>query len=114
MFVGDAGRLVHPASGAGIHNAVVSGSLAGLIAAKYIQNEVTSLKDYQDALEKKCAGIIKTYNNKSKLTSSEKFIKGFSRAFFIIHLLNKLFPNFFQGRVAKILQKDEKIIKSFK
>ena len=37
IFVGDSARLVNPASGAGIHNAVFSGTLAGLTAANYIK-----------------------------------------------------------------------------
>ena len=113
MFVGDAGRLVEPASGAGIHNAFFSGSLAGLIAAKYILGEVSSLEIYQDAMKNKIKRIRKTYYKKSKLKTSSKFQKGFNRAFLMLYFANKIFSNFYQGRVAKILKKDGKILNSF-
>jgi digeranylgeranylglycerophospholipid reductase len=45
MLVGDAGRLLDSLSGAGISNALISGSIAGEVAAMSLNNEV-KLKDY--------------------------------------------------------------------
>ena len=114
MFVGDAARLVDKVSGAGIHNAVFSGTLAGLIAAKYIHGEVTSLKVYQNAMKNRTDRIRKTYHRMRKLDTSDKFLKGFNRAFSYLHLINKIFPNFFQGHFAKIIKKDYRIIDLYK
>lgn len=114
MFVGDAGRLVDPGSAAGIHNAVFSGTLAGLIAGKYILGELTSLKVYQEAMRNKTNRLTKIYYRKSKLTTGEKYEKAYNRAWSILYFLNRLSPNFFQGHVAKMLKRDIKIINSFK
>jgi len=43
ILTGDAARLAHPLSGGGIRNALFSGSLAGIIAAKFINREIPSL-----------------------------------------------------------------------
>jgi flavin-dependent dehydrogenase len=114
IFVGDAARLVDPASGAGIHNSVFSGALAGLIAADYINGKISSLDIFQDLMKNKINRIRRTYNNKIKLNTGDKFVKGFNRVFATISMLNKLFPNFYQGYIAKILNKDLKIIDLYK
>jgi len=114
MFVGDAARLVEPVTGAGIQNAVFSGILAGNIAAKYVLNEVSTLDVYQKAMGKKIRRIKKIYKQKNKLKTSEKYLKVISRVFAFLHFMNKIFPNFFQGSVAKTLKKDEKIIQKYK
>jgi len=113
LFVGDAARLVDPASGAGIHNAIFSGNLAGIIAAKHNLGEIPSLDIYQRLLGKKIKRITKTYNRMKKLDTIEKFDKGFNKSFSKMELVNNIFPNFFQGSIGKILKKDLKIIKSF-
>jgi digeranylgeranylglycerophospholipid reductase len=110
LFTGDAARLVDPASGAGIHNAIFSGKLAGKIAASYINGEISSINIYQNLLKNKINRISKTYHRKSKLNTSEKYAKGFNRAFSTLELINNIFPNFFQGRVGKIFKKDIKIL----
>ena len=111
MFVGDAARVVDPASGAGIHNAAFSGSLAGSIAAKYVQKEITSLKVYEEAMKNKTNRIQKTYNKISQLNTVIKYTKEFKKTFLILNVFNKLIPNFFQGQVVKTLKKDKKILK---
>ena len=78
LFVGDSARLVDPASGAGIHNAVISGTLAGITAAKYILGEINSLDLYQRLMKSKIKKISKTYRSKCKLNTSEKYNKTFS------------------------------------
>ncbi len=121
MFVGDSARLVDPASGAGIHNAVFSGTLAGLTAAGYIKGENKSLDIYQKLMQNKMKRIKKTYINKSKLTSTKKYNKTFNRLFSTINILNKIIPNFYQNQITKLLEKDikkieilkKKIIKNF-
>jgi len=62
LITGDAARLAHPISGGGIKNAIFSGSLAGIISAKYIQGEISSLKPYQDLLQKKISKLKNEYN----------------------------------------------------
>jgi len=113
MFVGDAARVVDPASGAGIHNAVFSGILAGLIAANFILEKIPSLEIYKEAMKEKTGRIKNTYYKKKKMNSDKKFIKGFRKVFLILSFLNKIFPNFFQGNFEKILKKDEKIIQIY-
>lgn len=113
MFVGDAARVVDPASGAGIHNAVFSGTLAGLIAAKYIFKKIPSLEIYNDAIKKKTDRIKNTYYKKKKMNSDKKYIKGFCKFFSILSFFNKIFPNFCQENIAKIFKKDEKIVQLY-
>lgn len=51
MLVGDAGRLLDSLSGAGISNALISGSIAGRVAASYLRNEA-GLEDYPAEFKK--------------------------------------------------------------
>jgi digeranylgeranylglycerophospholipid reductase len=113
MFVGDAARVVDPASGAGIHNAIFSGSLAGIIASRFVKGELKSLDIYQEAMKEKTERIKNTYKRKNKMNTDEKFKKGFKRIFSLLSIINKVFPNFFQGNIAKILKRDEKIIQLY-
>ena len=106
MFVGDSARLVDPASGAGIHNAVFSGTLAGLISSKYINGEIKSLDLYQKLMTQKIKKINKTYKNKSKLTTTKQYNKAFNRLFTSINIINKVIPNFYQNQITKLLYKD--------
>ena len=110
MFVGDSARLVDPASGAGIHNAVFSGTLAGLTAAGYLKGENKSLDIYQKLMQNKMKRIKKTYINKSKLTSTKKYNQSFNRLFSTINILNKIIPNFYQNQITNLLKKDIKKI----
>ncbi len=63
-FCGDAAGLTHPVTGAGILNAIISGSLAGDYAADSIRSSKNFLNDYKDEIE----SIFK----KSFLTASKK------------------------------------------
>jgi len=95
MIVGDAARLVYPESGGGIENALFSGRIAGLTAAKYINGEISSLKSYQNSLRIKVLRIKKGYNRKVKASKSDKkYIQTYQRIFLILGYINKLFPNF--------------------
>ena len=113
MFVGDAARVVDPASGAGIHNAAFSGTLAGIIAARFVKGEVSSLEIFKEAMTEKTQRIKNTYTRNKKLNTSEKFLKGYRKVFSLLNIVNKIFPNFFQGSIAKILKKDEKTIQLY-
>jgi len=112
IFVGDAARLANPIFENGINNAVFSGSVAGIIAAKYIQGEVTSLKYYEKLMNEKVKRIKRAYYQKNKIKTEEKFIKSYRRGFSLLHSLNKLFPNLVQNQLVKIVKKDKKIINS--
>ena len=112
MFVGDAARLANPIFENGINNAVFSGSIAGIIAAKYIQGEVISLKYYEKLMNEKVKRIRKAYNQKNKMKTEKKFIKSYRRGISLLHSLNKLFPNLLQNQLMKIVKKDKKIINS--
>ena len=114
MFVGDAARLVNSATGAGIHHAIVSGSLSGCIAAKYVRGEVPSLEIYQTEMQNKISRLTRTYYNKSKLTTNQKYISTYKKAWSMLSIVNKIFPNFFQGYVAKVLRKDYPILEKYK
>lgn len=114
MFVGDAARLANPATGAGIHNAIISGSLAGCIAAKYTKNELESLEIYQNEMKKILFRLTKTYKNKTKLTTEKKFLSGYKKAFSTLNFANSVLPGFFQNYAAKNLLKNLNILEKYK
>jgi digeranylgeranylglycerophospholipid reductase len=114
MFIGDAARLVDAATGAGIHHAICSGNLAGCIAAKYVQGMLPSLDIYETEMQNKISRLTRTYYNKSKLTTDEKFISAYKKAWSMLSVINKIFPNFFQGYVAKVLRKDIALLEKYK
>lgn len=113
MIVGDAARLANAGTGSGIGNALFSGSLAGIVAAGYIHGEISSLETYQDSMRFKISRLRKTYVRKSKLKTDEKFVRAYRRAFSTLYFINRLFPNFFQGRISKIQEKDKFILESY-
>jgi len=110
MFVGDAARFANPIFENGINNAVFSGSVAGIVAAKYIKGNISTLTIYEDLMSNKVKRLKKAYYKKNKLTTEEKFVKSYRRAFSLIYSLNKLFPNLLQNQLIKIVKKDKKII----
>ncbi len=114
LFVGDAARFANPVFENGINNAVFSGTVAGIVAAKYIKGNISTLKVYEELMKNKVKRLTKAYYNKSKLTTEEKFVKSYKRAFSAIHALNKLFPNLLQNQLIKIVKKDKKIIDSIR
>ena len=114
MFIGDAARLVDAATGAGIHHAVCSGSLAGRIAAKYIRGELPSLNMYQLEMQNKISQLSRRYYNKIKLTTDQQYVSAYKRAWSLLSFLNKIAPNFFQEYVAKVLRKDIVILERYR
>lgn len=112
MFVGDAARLANPIFENGINNAVFSGSVSGIIAAKYIKGKISSLKYYDKHMNRKVKRISKMYNRKIKIKTEGNFIKSYRRGFYLLHTLNRLFPNLLQNQLIKIVKKDRKIINS--
>ncbi|UCH71571.1 MAG: NAD(P)/FAD-dependent oxidoreductase [Thermoplasmatales archaeon] len=115
MIVGDAARLVNSTLGSGIENAVFSGSLAGLIASKYIRKEIPSLEIYQDAMYHNISMLNKYYIRREKLfEDEERFVKGVRRAFSILCFSNKLFPTLLQKSVKKYLEKNKLILELHK
>jgi digeranylgeranylglycerophospholipid reductase len=114
MFAGDAARLTDPALGVGIPNAIFSGGLSGFIAAKYVLGELPSLEIYQTEMQYKISKLTRTYFNKSKLTTDQKYISAYKKAFTMLSIINKISPNFFQGHVAKIMRKDYAILEKYK
>lgn len=114
IFVGDAARFANPIFENGINNAVFSGSLAGIIAAKFIKGDISTLKIYEDLMKNKVKRLKKAYYQKNKLKTEEKYIKSYRRKFFLIYTLNKFFPNILQNQYIKIVKKDKKILDSFR
>ena len=95
MIVGDAARLVYPESGGGIENALSSGRIAGLTAAKYIHGEISSLKNYTYSMRIKILRIKNGYKRKARASKSDKkYIHTYQRIFLILSYINKIFPNF--------------------
>jgi len=114
MITGDAARLSNSTAGSGIRNALFSGSLAGIIAAKYIQGEIPSLEPYQEAMQSKISMLRKFYVRKRKIESDTKFVRAYRRAYTRLYFVNKLAPNLIQGHIAKVLEKDKYILESYK
>jgi len=113
MIVGDAARLVNAPTGAGIDNALFSGSLAGLIASNYITGKTSSLKTYEIFLKKKIKILNKAYKNKNKALKSDKiYFKKYNRAIFMLSHIHRLIPNKSEKMVSKRLEKDRMILKS--
>ncbi len=110
IFVGDAARLANPIFENGINNAIFSGSVAGLIAAKYIKGNITSLSYYDDLMKKKVKRIKRAFKTKEKLNTEKRFIKSFRRGISLLNKLNKIAPSLVQNQLIKIVQEDKKII----
>jgi digeranylgeranylglycerophospholipid reductase len=114
MFVGDAARFANPIIENGINNAVFSGSVAGIIAAKFIKGEISTLTIYEELMKDKVKRLKKAYYRKSRLTTEEKYTKSYRRAFSLLYSLNKIFPNILQNQFAKIVKKDKQILNSLR
>ena len=110
MFVGDAARLTNAIFENGINLAIFSGTLAGVVAARYIKGDIKNLHYYEKLIENKKNRLIRIYNSKSKQTTEDKFEKSFSRGFNLLNIANKIFPNLLQNQLIKIVKKDKKII----
>ncbi|MCK4365566.1 MAG: NAD(P)/FAD-dependent oxidoreductase [Thermoplasmatales archaeon] len=115
LITGDAARLAHPLSGGGIRNALFSGSLAGIIAAKYSLGEISSLEPYQDTMQTKILRLGKEYNFKCKISKNEDiFLRNFGMAISTICLIHRLFPNFLERLFTKFSERDKLILESYK
>jgi len=114
MIVGDAARLVYSVFGAGSENALFSGCLAGIIAAKYIHREIPSLELYQDSMQFKISSLKKIYNIKVKICETEKkFLRIFRIGVSIAYFINKLSPDLLQRYILKTFEKDKFILESY-
>ena len=112
MITGDAARLTNSLTAGGIRYALISGSLAGIIAVKYLNKEINSLELYQMRLRKLIRSLNDLYNKKRKMEKEKNLIKIYSRLFSLASKANKIAPNFFQRYIIKKLQKDRLIIDS--
>jgi digeranylgeranylglycerophospholipid reductase len=110
IFVGDAARFANPIFENGINNAVFSGSAAGVVAAKFIKGDISTLTIYEALMKNKVKRLKKAYYQKNRLTTEEKYIKAYRRGYSLIYSLNKLFPNLLQNQLVKIVKKDKKIL----
>ena len=114
MIVGDAARLVHAPSGAGIGNALFSGCLAGLIAAGYINGKISSLKAYEDSLQKKIKILKRAYKNKTKTLQNENnYLKMYNRAIATLYYVHKIIPGTSEKILSKRLKKDKSLLESY-
>lgn len=115
LITGDAGRLTDPPTGAGIQTAVFSGTLAGIIAKKYIKGELESLHPYQRYMRYKTSKLKKSYKRKNKAYRNEKkFVKKYTQGISFLHWFHKLFPNLSEKMIERRVKKDIKIIDSVK
>jgi len=112
MITGDAARLTNSLTAGGIRYALISGSLSGIIAAKYIHREIDSLELYQLKLSKKIKELTKIYNKKRKMEKEKHLIKGYSRLFSLFYNLNRIAPNFSQDYLFSSIKKDWDILES--
>jgi flavin-dependent dehydrogenase len=115
IITGDAARFAHSLSGGGIRNAIFSGSLAGITAAKYVKGEISSLEPYQDYMKIKITRLKKEYNFKNKAFKNENSLtKNFGTAIKLACFLNKIFPNVFEIFYKKFSENDKLILESYK
>jgi digeranylgeranylglycerophospholipid reductase len=116
MVTGDAARLVDSIGAAGIRNAVLSGNLAGKVAANYIHGNISSLKIYQDIIINRIAKKLqKMYTRSSYIYSDEeRFIKRYQKGIRYLNILDRIAPIFLEKRIAKSFIKDIKIIEFYK
>jgi flavin-dependent dehydrogenase len=113
IITGDAARLAHSLSGGGINNAMFSGSLAGIIAAKYLNKELESLETYQELMQDKISTLTKEHGLRCNLIKSDNsYLTKFGMGVSLVHFVNKFFPESFGRLYSKLTEKDKKILKS--
>jgi len=111
MIVGDAARLADPVLGGGIKQALISGSLAGKVAANYISGELRSLEKYQNLMLKMVTRLNKVNEKKKKLFETEEsLVKGYKRGISLFYFLNRIAPNFVQRSIIRAIQKEKLIL----
>ena len=114
MITGDAARLSDMISGAGIRNAVLSGNLAGKVAANYIHGKISSLEVYQVRMKRITNKLRKIYKTQSRIRiNEEKFIKKYTSGIRYFRNLHKIAPTFLENRIIKSLIKDIKNLESY-
>lgn len=114
IITGDAARLVDAIGAAGIRNAVLSGNLAGKVAANYIQGKITSLDIYQEKMNLITKKLNKLYNRQSKIYGNEeKYLKRYRTGIGFLRNLHNILPTFIENRVAKSLIKDINSLESY-
>lgn len=114
MIVGDAARLVNPIFGKGISNAIISGSLAGRVAARYIHGKISSLDLYQQFMYKKIVLLRRFYHRKVRSIYSEKvFLSRYKHAFSLLKYFHDIFPGLSERGIIKSLEKDISILEEF-
>lgn len=115
MITGDAARLVDAPTGAGINNALFSGSLAGHISSNYIAGKIVSIELYEKLLTKKVKILNRSYRGKDNALVNDKiFLKKYNRSNFLLSHIHKLAPGFSEGLIARRLKKDQEILRIFK
>jgi hypothetical protein len=65
-------------------------------------------------MQNKIKRFTRTYYNKSKLTTDQKYISAYKKAWTMLSIINKISPNFLQGHVAKVIRKDQAILEKYK
>ena len=115
IITGDAARLADSVGAAGIRNAVLSGNLAGRVAADYINGKISSLKIYQDTISCITNKLKKMYERQNYVYSDEKrYLKRYRRGIKILNTIDRISPTFLENRIAKGLFKDIKVMESYK
>lgn len=113
MITGDAARLAHSLSGGGINNAIFSGNLAGIVSAKYLNNELESLETYQELMQRKISTLTKEYRLRCNLIKNDdSYLTKFRMGVSAVHFINKFFPRFFEKVYLKLTENDKRILKS--
>jgi len=113
IIVGDAARLANPTSGSGIISSILSGGLAGKIAAEYVNGKTVSLELFQYLMRRKILMLKKIYMKKIKLNSETKFIKSYNRFFKILYIFHRLAPNILETRIEKIINRDISLMENY-
>jgi digeranylgeranylglycerophospholipid reductase len=114
IVTGDAARLADSIGAAGIRNAVLSGILAGKIAANYVNGDISSFEIYQEKMSRITNSLKKTYYRSSKIFGDEeKFLKKYTRAIKYLRNLDRIAPAFLEKRIAKAFVKDINVIQSY-
>jgi digeranylgeranylglycerophospholipid reductase len=113
LITGDAARLANSLSGGGIKNAIFSGSLAGIISAKYIYGEISSLKPYQYLLQKKISRLKKEYNfRRQTIKNDDSYLTKFRLLIFTSYFINRFFPHIFDKTLSNLSKNEKFLLKS--
>ncbi|KYK22845.1 hypothetical protein AYK24_01675 [Thermoplasmatales archaeon SG8-52-4] len=113
LITGDAARLAHSISGGGIKNAIFSGSLAGIISARYLLGEISSLKPYQDLLKSKVTKLRNEYNFRRKtIKNDDSYLTKYRVVIFFSYIINRAFSSIFDKTISNLSKNEKFILKS--